>query len=94
MPGEIIFMNQYCPHIKTCLFYQNWEEETKNRVIDFNERKNVIVLKRKVENLYYDCRPLMALNASETNLEQKFNCSHLTLLNQLRDLILTRLDKE
>ena len=86
-------MTQYCPHIKTCLFYQNWEEETKYEKISFNERKNVIVAKSEEGDLYYDCLPLIVLNASETNPEQQGTCSHITLLNFLAELSRKKLDK-
>ena len=92
-------MTQYCPHTTTCPFYQNWEEQTKDRRID------VIIefIGGEGKSFYYDCRPLMALKDSATGIPiidrlrdtlpdskgEKFGCSHITLLN-----LFTKLDKK
>jgi len=83
-------MSQYCPHIKTCPFYNNWVEHTKDR------REDVIVSEGVPGRRYFDCITLIALDDPETGIpisdelkkristsNPKPSCSHITLLNHL-----------
>jgi len=87
-----MFMNQYCPHITTCPFYEKWEEDAKRKIIYFDKRQNAIVIKEEeeIKHSYYDCLPLIFSNDFEKNpMLRKYRCSHLTLLN-----LLDKLDKK
>ena len=95
-------MTQYCPHTATCPFYQNWVEYHDNRI-------EVIMVNKKEENFPYECITLMLLNNLKRRepfpindkLKKRlidperrdFECSHITLLNLL-DNLLNKLDKE
>ncbi len=85
-------MAEYCPHISTCPFYQNWAEQTNPKRVD------VIIGEKRGTDVHYDCIALIALNDSETGKilisatlksklsnpnQRKFDCSNITLLNKL-----------
>jgi len=95
-------MIQYCPNLKDCPFYLNWEKQTKDKsIIDVISIKYSVKFSKKGEDLYlatFDCLPLMALNETLipmsdelkkrlSNPEQpKFECTHITLLNFLAEI--------